>query len=193
MPSTTFPRPISTEISFLKPTWKERNWWPKRRGNSHGQALAVRRPALQATAQVREYSHWSAHVGFPSPCPYVPMKLAFFAPTHDWQGGSHVSWAGRFVVHSLFRAFRSAVNANLIQDVCFLTRDGKFPFILGADFNFPPNSWQDLSMYGGSLWLQKLGASVAIPEGTTHTCRVGKGQKPDSIDYFFGVNTSSDL
>ena len=39
-------------------------------------------------------------------------------------------------------------------------------------------------MHGGSLWLHKLGASVVIPEGTTHTCRVGKGQKPDLIDYF---------
>ena len=32
--------------------------------------------------------------------------------------------------------FRSDINANLMQDVCFLTRDGKLPFILGADFNF---------------------------------------------------------
>ena len=26
MPSTTFSRPILTQFSFLKPTWKERNW-----------------------------------------------------------------------------------------------------------------------------------------------------------------------
>ena len=71
-----------------------------------------------------------------------------------------------------------------MQDMCFLTRDGKLPFILGADFNFLPNLWQDLSMHGGSLWLQKLGASVVIPGKTTHTCRVGKGQKPDIIDHF---------
>ena len=25
---------------------------------------------------------------------------------------------------------------------------------------------------------------MAIPGGTTHTCRVGKGEKPDIIDYF---------
>ena len=69
--------------------------------------------------------------------------------------------------------FRSDNNANLMQDVCFLTRDGKFPFILGADFNFPPSLWQDLSMDGG----RKLGASVVIPWGTTHTRRKGKGQE----------------
>ena len=81
--------------------------------------------------------------------------------------------------------FRSDINANLMQDVCFLTRDGKLPLILRADFNFPPSLWQDLSMHGGSLSLRKLGASVAIPEETTHTCRTGKGRKPDIIDYFW--------
>ena len=40
----------------------------KKREHSHGQAQAVRRSALQTTAQVREFSHWSAHVGFPSRC-----------------------------------------------------------------------------------------------------------------------------
>ena len=35
--------------------------------------------------------------------------------------------------------FRSDINATLMQDVRFLTRDGKLPFILGADFNFPPS------------------------------------------------------
>ena len=80
--------------------------------------------------------------------------------------------------------FRSDINASLMQDVCYLTRDGKLPFILGADFNFPPNLWQDLSIHGGNLWLQKLGASVVIPEGTTHTCRATKGKKPDIMDYF---------
>ena len=80
--------------------------------------------------------------------------------------------------------FRSDINANLVQDVYFLTRDGKLPFILGADFNFPPSLWQDLSMHGGSLWLRKLEASEDVPEGTTQTCRTGKGQKSDIIDYF---------
>ena len=33
--------------------------------------------------------------------------------------------------------FRSDINANLMQDVCFLTRDGKLPFILGSRFQLP--------------------------------------------------------
>ena len=84
--------------------------------------------------------------------------------------------------------FRSDINANLMQDVCFLTRDGKLPFILGADFNFPPNLWQDLSMHGGSLWLQKLGASVVIPGRTTH---VPWRQRSEARHHrlFLGVNT----
>ena len=28
------------------------------------------------------------------------------------------------------------------------------------------------------------GRSLHIPEGSTHTCRTGKGQKPDIVDYF---------
>ena len=80
--------------------------------------------------------------------------------------------------------FRSDTNANLMQDVCFLTRDGRFPFILGADFNFPPGLWQDLSLHGDGIWTKQLGASVVIPEGSSHTCRTGGGQKPDIIDYF---------
>ena len=80
--------------------------------------------------------------------------------------------------------FRSDINANLIHDVCFLTRDGRLPFIFGADFNFPPDLWQDLSLHGGGIWTKQLGASVVIPEGSSHTCRTGRGQKPDIIDYF---------
>ena len=80
--------------------------------------------------------------------------------------------------------FRVDINANLMHDVCLLTRDRKPPFISGVDFNFPPKLWQDLSFHGGSLWIHKLGASVVAPEGSTHTCRTGRGQKPDIIDYF---------
>ena len=127
------------------------------------------------------YSHWSVHVGFPSPCPYVSMKLVFSAqPTF---GRDEIFLFTASFEHSV--GFRSDINANLMQDVCFLTRDGKLPFILGADFNFPPNLWQDLSMHGGSLWLQRLGASVVIPEmNHTHVPSTGKGQKPDIIDNF---------
>ena len=76
--------------------------------------------------------------------------------------------------------FRSDINANLMQDVCFLTGDGRFPFILGADLNFPPSLWQDLSLHGGGIWTKQLGASVVILEGSSHTCRTGRGQNPAS-------------
>ena len=59
----------------------------------------------------------------------------------------------------------------------------------------PNSSWEWIStsrpvcgrtcvFNGGSLWIQKLGASVVTPEGSTHTGRTGRGQKPDIIDYF---------
>ena len=77
---------------------------------THGQAQAVRRSALQAMAQVREYSLWSAHVGFLSPSLHVQMKLVFSAPTHDWQRGSYVSWVGRFCCLQLISISREKEN-----------------------------------------------------------------------------------
>ena len=125
---------------------------------------------------------------FSKPLSICTDEAGFLCPNPRLAGRvTRVMGRAAYFEHSV--GFRSDVNANLIQDVCFLTIDGKVPFILGADFNFPPNLWQDLPTHGGSLWLQKLGASVVVPEGTTHTCRVGKGQKPDIIDYFLGVNT----
>ena len=128
---------------------------------------------------------------FSKPLSICTDEAGFFCPNPRLAGrvirvmGREILLFTAYFEHSV--GFRSDINANLMQDVCLLTRDGKLPFILGADFNFPPNLWQDLSMHGGSLWLQKLGASVVILGGTTHTCRVGKGQKPDII--FLGVNT----
>ena len=63
------------------------------------------------------------------------------------------------------------------------------PFTLGADFNFPPNLWQDLSMHGGSLGLRKLGTSVVIPEGTTHV-PYRQRSKARHPRLFLGVNTN---
>ena len=66
-------------------------------------------------------------------------------------------------------------HTNLMQDMCFLTRDGKLPFILGADFNFPPSLWRMAAAFGFGSWEHQR---------QPHTCRTGKGQKPDIIDYF---------
>ena len=73
--------------------------------------------------------------------------------------------------------FRCHINVNLMHDVCFLTRDGKLPCTFGADFNFSLPLWRDLYIHGGSLWIQKLGASVVTPEGSRHTCRTSMGSK----------------
>ena len=59
-----------------------------------------------------------------------------------------------------------------MQDVCSLTREGKLPFILGAEFHFPPSLWQDMSMHGGSLWIRELGASVVAE--LCSSCSSGK-------------------
>ena len=83
--------------------------------------------------------------------------------------------------HSAF--FRNDINANLIHNVCFSREIGGIPSFCGADFNFPPSLWQDLSLHGGGIWIKQLGTSV-IPEGSSHTCRTGRGQKPGIIDYF---------
>ena len=96
--------------------------------------------------------------------------------------GKEILLLTAYLEHSV--GFRSDINANLMHDVCFLTRDEKFPFIMGADFNFPPSLSQDLSLHGGGTWTKQLGASVVIPEGSSHTCRTGRGQKPDITDYF---------
>ena len=137
---------------------------------------------------MQECSHRSESVGFPSPCKSAVTMLVFSVQIHDWQGGSYTSWRGQILLltayfeHSV--GFRSDINANLMHDVCFLTREWRFPSILGADFNFPPSLWQDLTLHGGGIWIKQLGASVVIPEGSSHTCRTGRGQKPDTIDYF---------
>ena len=62
----------------------------------------------------------------------------------------------------------SDINANLMHDVCF-SRETEDTHYLGRGFHFPPGLWQDSFLHGGSLWIQKLGASVVTPVGSTHT------------------------
>ena len=63
--------------------------------------------------------------------------------------GREILMLTAYFEHSV--VFRSDINAKLMQDVCCLTGDGKLPFILGADSNFPPSMKQDLSVHGDSL------------------------------------------
>ena len=80
--------------------------------------------------------------------------------------GTEILLLTAYFEHSV--GFRSDINANLMQDVCFLKRDGKQPFILGADFNFPPSLWQDVSTHGGNLWLRNL-EHQWLSQWTPHT------------------------
>ena len=135
---------------------------------------------------MEDLSHWSAHGGTQtlSICtdeagvPYPNPRLA--------ERVIRVMGSKILLLTSSFEqpvGFRSEINVNLMHDVCFLTRDGRLPFIPGAYFNVPPSPGQDSTLHGGSLWLQKLEASVVTPVGSTHTCRTGRVQKPDITDY----------
>ena len=80
--------------------------------------------------------------------------------------------------------FRSDINANLMQDVCLFTRDGKLPFISGADFNSPAKlvarpvhaRRQSVASETGSI-------SGHSRENHTHTCRVQKCQIVKSVPW----------
>ena len=152
--------------------------------------LAVRRPALQATAQVREYSHWSAHVGFPSPCPYVVDEAGFLCPNPRLAGRViRVSWVGRFCCLQLISStpcrFPQRYQRQFDARRVFSHERRKASSHFGSRFQLPAKlvarpvhaRRQSLASETGSI-------SGHFPGGTTHTCCVGKGQKPDIIDYF---------
>ena len=63
-----------------------------------------------------------------------------------------MSWVGDFVVYSLFRALRWFPQRHQRQfDATRVFSRDTESFILGANVNFQPSLWQDLSMHGGSL------------------------------------------
>ena len=148
---------------------------------------AVRRSALQAVAQVREYSHWSAHVGFPNPCQSAVTMLVFSAPTHDWKGGSYASWVGRFCCLLLISStplVSAAISTPIWCKTCVFSRETE------SFLSF----WEQIStsrqtcgktcpcteaVFGFRNWEHQWSF-----QGEPHTCRGGKGQKPDIIDYF---------
>ena len=148
-------------------------WLPSRRqGNLHGLARAVQQSARPAMEQVRECSHWPAHVGCPTPCLHAQTKPVSAAPTPTVGGAGH-SCHGHvnFAAHSLFRTLSdfAAISMPISCTTCASSRETEdSQFILGADLNFPPSLWQDSSLRGGSLWIQKLGASV-VTQLVPHT------------------------
>ena len=187
MPSITSSLPILTQRSSQRPTSGRKGSCQQSRGqrNLVGLARAAQQQTLSTTARVLALvrKRW-----FSKPLSICRDDAGILCPNSRLAGrvirvmGREILLLTAYFEHSV--GFRSDTNANLMQDVCFLTRDGRFPFILGADFNFPPSLWQDLTLHGGGIWIKQLGASVVIPQGSSHTCRTGRGQKPDIIDYF---------
>ena len=102
---------------------------------------AVRRPSLQTTVQVREYSHWCARVGFLSPLSICTDEAGFSLPQPTIGREGHTCRGqGDFLFTAYFEhcvGFRSDTNANLMQDVCFLTERRKASFHSGSRFQHP--------------------------------------------------------
>ena len=65
-------------------------------------------------------------------------------------------------------------NLELLEEIELITKKGKLPFILLADFNIEPEEWSKLA------WLERNGAAIIRPEGVEATCRKGRGTL---IDY----------
>ena len=180
MPGTTSSLPILTQRSSQRPILERKGscQQSRRQRNLDGLARAAQQQTLNngtsagVLALVRKRS-------FSKPLSLCSDDTGILCPNSRLAGrvirvmGREILLLTAYFEHSV--GFRSDTNANLMQDVCFLTRDGRFPFVLGADFNFPPSLWQYLSLHGGGIWTKQLGASVVI---------TGRGQKPDIIDYF---------
>ena len=109
MPGTTSSLPISTQRSSQRPTLGRKGscQQSRRQRNLVGLARAAQQPTLSITARVQACSHWSENVGFPSTCQSAVTMLVFSVQTHDWQGGSYASWAGRFCCSQRISSTRS--------------------------------------------------------------------------------------
>ena len=82
---------------------------------AYTQQFCAQQQTLLTMVRVQACSHWSENVGFPSSCQSAVTMLVFPVQTHDWQGGSHASWAGRFCCSQRISSTRSvsaATNAN---------------------------------------------------------------------------------
>ena len=109
-----------------------------------GKEGLLARAAQQQTllkVRVQGCSHWSENVGFPSPCQFAVTMLVFsprLAGRVTRVMGREILLLTAYFEHSV--GFRSDIHANLMQDVCFLTRNGRFSFIFGCGFQLSAKS-----------------------------------------------------
>ena len=117
MPNTTSSLPILTQRSSQRPTLGRKGscQQSRRQRNLDGLARAAQQQTLLTTVRVQACSHWSENVGFPSPCQSAVTMLVFSVQTHDWQGGSYASWAGRFCCSQRISSTRSVPQRHQCQ------------------------------------------------------------------------------
>ena len=187
MPSTTFSRPISTQLSFPKPTWKREKLVTAAKeartfswaGTGSAAISTANNGTSKGTLALFRTRWFSKPLSFSTDQAGVLWPIPRLA-------GRVIRVKGREIL--LFTAyfedsvgFRRDINANLMQDVCFLTRDGKLPFILGADFQFLAKLVAMAAVFGYGSWEHQRSF-----QREPHTRAVqAKVKKPDIIDYFW--------
>ena len=71
-------------------------------------------------------------------------------------------------------------NLDLLSEIEYVTRTGRSPFILGADFNMTPDEWEaELAD-----WMKKMKVSVVLPSNSSYTCKGTKTKEGSLIDFF---------
>ncbi len=127
--------------------------------------------------------HW-----FSKPLANAVDPEGLISPGHRLTGRAvSVGRAEVLILGSYFLSrgnLESATNVDILKQVDNLTRGGKQPFILGADFNFTQDRWAE-SVFP---WLRKLQAQVVVPTNSTYTCRQREGVENTLIDYFIVSN-----
>ena len=144
----------------------------RRQGRLHGLARAVLQSPLPAT-------HWSAYL-------HAQTKPASSLPTDGWRDGSFVSWAGKIccsqlVVNTLWISQRCQCQSDARRVFSHQRRKTASHFWERVSIS-PPSLWQDLSLQtvsGPQSWERRWSL-----QWVPHTCRTGRGQKPDIIDCF---------
>ena len=112
----------------------------RRHRNLDGLARAAQQQTLLTTVRVQACSQRSEHVGFPSSCQSAVTMLVLSFQTHDWQGGSYASWAGRFCCSQRISSTRSVSAAIPMPIKC---RTCVFSRVMGGF----PSFWVRISTF----------------------------------------------